>query len=53
MKYTFLVQNFMLNLNQFKDFIYHKQIQSYKPFIVLSHAKKSPKMALRRNDSQS
>ena len=36
MKDTFLV-NLMPNLNQFKDFIYHEQIQRYKPNIQLAH----------------
>ena len=35
----FLIQNLMLNLNQFKYFIYHERIQRYKSFIDLTHLK--------------
>ena len=35
----FLVKNFMINLIQFKDFIYHEQIQRNKSNIELIHEK--------------
>ena len=39
----FLVENLMLNLNQFKDFIYHERKQKYQAFIHLAHEKKCQK----------
>ena len=39
MKEMILVQNYMLNLNQFKYFIYCVQIQRYEPNTELTHEK--------------